>query len=249
MPLLFSSATHNALAEVKAQLVEGEYMLAYLDDNFVSAKPDRIQTIYDLLGERLFSMAGIEFHTGKTRTWSRTGVPPRRIEESGPEAWSWFGIKILGKPVGNDEFVQRLSEERIGKEEHLWRAIVWVPDLQCAWHLLLQCAGPWCHHYLRTLPPSQSAWLAGRHDEGMMETMAQLLGGLPGDEAQKAEVKVTATVPMRFGGPCFEVRRPNCSGSVLGVVGRRTARRAVAGSGQQAAGRTQWTRESGRVPR
>ena len=38
-----------------------------------------------------------------------------------PEAWSWFGINILGTPVCNG---QRLSEERIGKEEHLWRAIV-----------------------------------------------------------------------------------------------------------------------------
>ena len=71
MPLLLSLATHHALAEVKAQLVEGEYLFAYLDDNFVSAKPDRIRTIYDLLGERLFSMAGIELHTGKTRTWNR----------------------------------------------------------------------------------------------------------------------------------------------------------------------------------
>ena len=79
--------------------------------------------------------------------------------------------------------------------------------------------------------------------------MAQLLGGLPGDEAQKAEAKVTATVPMRFGRPCFEVRRPNGFSSVLGVVGRRTARRAVARSGQQEVGRTQRTPECGRVPR
>ena len=120
MPLLFSSATHNALAEVKAQLVEGKFLFAYLDDNSVSAKSDRIRTIYDVLGERLFSMAGIELHTGKTRTWNRTGVPPRRIEELGPEAWSWFDIKILGTPVGNDEFVQRWREERIRKEEHFW---------------------------------------------------------------------------------------------------------------------------------
>ena len=31
-----------------------------------------------------------------------------------------------------------------------------VPDLQCAWQLLVQCAGPRCHHFLRTVPPSQS---------------------------------------------------------------------------------------------
>ena len=73
---------------------------------------------------------------------------------------------------------------------------------------------------------------------------------LEGHRSGLIEAKVTATVPMRFGKPCFEVRRPNGSGSVLGV-GRRTshARRAVARSGEQGAGRTQRTRESGGVPR
>ena len=98
------------------------------------------------------------------------------------------------------EFVRRLSEERISKEQHSWRAIAWVPDLQCAWQILLQCAGPRCHHYLRTLPPSQSDWYARHHDEGMMLAMEQLLGGLPGDEVQQAEAKMIATMPMRLGG-------------------------------------------------
>ena len=122
------------------------------------------------------------------------------MEELGPDVWSGSGIKILGTPVGDDEFVRRLSEERISKEQRLWRAIAWVPDLQCAWQILLQCAGPRCHHYLRTLPPSQSDWSARHHDEGMMLAMEQLLGGLPGDEVQQAEAKVIATMPMRLGG-------------------------------------------------
>ena len=45
------------------------------------------------------------------------------MEELGPDVWSGSGIKILGTPVGDDEFVRRLSEERISKEQHLWRAI------------------------------------------------------------------------------------------------------------------------------
>ena len=120
-------------------------------------------------------------------------MEPRRSATT--EEWSGSGIKVLGTPVGDDE-----SEERISKEQHLWRAIAWVPDLQCAWQIILQCAGPRCHHYLRTLPPSQSEWYARHHDEGMMLAMEQLLGGLPGDEVQQAEAKVIATMPMRLGG-------------------------------------------------
>ena len=39
--------------------------------------------------------------------------------EVGPEVKGCSGIKILETPMGNAEFVQRLSEERIGKEEHV----------------------------------------------------------------------------------------------------------------------------------
>ena len=120
------------------------------------------------------------------------------MAELGNAVWSHEGI--IGTPVGSAEFVQRLSEERIAKEEQLWQAIPWVPDLQSGWQILLQCASPRCHHFLRTLPPSQSAWFAGRLDSGMMETMEEILGGLPGDEVQKGRAKEVATMPMRLGG-------------------------------------------------
>ena len=200
MPLLFSLAIHNALAEVKEQLLDGEFLFAFLDDVYVLAKPDRIRTIYDLLSVKLSTMAGIQLHTGKTRTWNKAGVCPARMAELELSVWSHEGIKILGTPVGSAEFVQRLCEERIAQEEHLWQAIPWVPDLQSGWQILLQCASPRCHHFLRTLPPSESAWYARHHDAGMMEAMEEILGGLPGDEVQKGRAKEIATMPMRLGG-------------------------------------------------
>ena len=187
------------LAEIKEQMFKGEFLFAFLDDVYVMAKPDRIRTIHDLLSVKLSTMAGIQLHTGQTRTWNTAGVCPESMAELGPALWSHEGIKILGTPVGSAEFVQRLSEERIAKEEQLWQTIPWVPDLQSGWQILLQCASPRCHHFLKTLPHSQSACYAGRHDIGMMEAMEEILGGLPGDEVQKG-AKEIATMPMRLGG-------------------------------------------------
>ena len=48
-------------------------------------------------------------------------------------------------------------------------------DLQCAWQIMVQCAGPRCH-FVRTVPPSESGAYAEGHDTGMMETMRFLLG-------------------------------------------------------------------------
>ena len=109
-------------------------------------------------------------------------------------------MKILGTPVGSDEFVEAKIEARLADERLLWEAVSWVPDLQCAWQILLQCAGPRCHHLLRTLPPSQVERYAQGHDEGMMATMETLLEGLPGFPEQKRWAREIATLPMRMGG-------------------------------------------------
>ena len=115
------------------------------------------------------------------------------MPEMGPEVWSPAGLKILGTPVGSAEFVESAIRDRLEKERDLWQAIPKVHDLQCAWQLLLQCAGPRCHHFLRSVPPSQSRTYAEGHDQG-------LLKGLPGDGQQQAVGHQLASLPMRMGG-------------------------------------------------
>ena len=63
------------------------------------------------------------------------------------------------------DFAQAACAARLEEEDKLWEAIKWIPDLQCAWQVLVQCAGPRC--LLRTLPPSHAVAYAQGHDEGM----------------------------------------------------------------------------------
>ena len=156
MPLLFSLAIHNALAAVKEELEAGEMLFAFLDDIYVLSRRDRTRPMYNLLAEKLHLQAGIQLHAGKTRTWKKSGTRPPDVDDLGPDVWHGEGIKVLGTPVGSDVFVQSHTNERLEEENRLWEAIGWVPDAQCAWQILVQCAGPRCHHLLRTMPPSQS---------------------------------------------------------------------------------------------
>ena len=84
--------------------------------------------------------------------WNKAGECPEAIAELGPEVWSPEGVKILGTPIGSGEFVARVVAERSVEEQKLWDALPWVPDVQCVCQVLVQCAGPRCHHFLRTLP-------------------------------------------------------------------------------------------------
>ena len=144
-------------------------LFAYLDDVYVSSPPIRTRDGYNLLQQQLLAGAGIQLHTGKTRVWNRAGTCLPGVEDLGEDVWSPDGIKFLGTPIGSLEFVHRFIERRLEDEGRLWEAVMWVPDFQSAWQILLQCAGPRCHHLLRTLPPSQSTEYASRHDDGMWQ--------------------------------------------------------------------------------
>ena len=141
---------------------------------------DRTRPVYELLAAALFEAAGIRLNEGKTRTWNRAGLRPPDMESLGEEVWCPAGVQALGTPVGTDDFVEALVAERLLDEQRLWQAIPEVPDLQCAWQLLVQCVGPRANHFLRTVPPSQSASYARRHDEGLWRAVDSLLGTLPG---------------------------------------------------------------------
>ena len=147
-------------------------------------------------------MAGIRLHERKTRVWNKAGECPVEIVELGPEVWSPEGVKILGTPVGSGEFVARVVAERLVEEQKLWDALLWIPDVQCAWQVLVQCAGPRCHHLLRTLPPSQTLEFADGHDLGMMQAMESLLGGLTGEVSHWLWAHHLASLPMRLGAGC-----------------------------------------------
>ena len=213
MPLLFSLGIHDSLRAVKERMRPEDELFAYLDDVHVVSPPDRTRGVYNLVEAELLAGAGIRLNIGKTRTWSRGGTRPPDLDDLGEDAWDPEGIKILGTPIGSDDFVQRVLDRRLEDEAKLWTALTWVPDLQCAWQVLLQCAGPRCHHLLRTLPPSQSLEYAARHDEGMMQAMDNLLGGLTGGADEKEVAHHVASLPMRLGG-----------------LGLRSARRMAAGA-------------------
>ena len=200
MPLLFSLGIHDALSEVQQHLQPGECLFAYLDDVYVLSSPERIREVYNMLETTLRAQAGIQLHTGKTRTWNVAGERPEDMEDLGPDVWNLQGVKILGSPVGCEEFVSSFIERRLADEQKLWDAIPSVPDLQCAWQVLLQCAGPRCHHLLRTVPPSLSEVYAQGHDAGMQRTMESLLRTLPGDNSQIEMARHITSVPLRMGG-------------------------------------------------
>ena len=122
MPMLFSLAEHPALEAIQRRLIDGEKLLAYLDDvresweqcsrSLVKSSPDMHRSAY----------------TMGRRRWNRGGATQPGVEEFGrlarlvkPEAVVWRGdtqlpaaqqgVVILGVPIGSPDFVRQQLEE------------------------------------------------------------------------------------------------------------------------------------------
>ena len=189
-------------------MLPGEHLFAYLDDVYVLCKPDRVRVLYELLKSTLKEDTGLDLNEGKTRVYNKGGVKPEGVEELGPQVWAGAldknaaerGLKVLGTPVGTPEFVAAHGKKWAEKEKQLWELLPKLPDLQSAWLLLLQCAGPRFNYRSRTVPPQENLDYAASHDKGMWSTLCALLGkeNLNAEEASKAEG--LATLPLRSGG-------------------------------------------------
>ena len=53
--------------------------------------------------------------------------------------WSPAGVKVLGTPIGTDEFVASQVAERLEDERRLWDALFEAHDLQCARIFFFYC--------------------------------------------------------------------------------------------------------------
>ena len=132
---------------------ENEKLFAFLDDIYVVCDPDRVGDVHQLLQRELWVHARISLHLGKTQVWNRTGECPPACEEMqraalqvDPEARVWKGdvsrprseqgLKILGTPVGQPEYVTTKLDQLIAKHRVLLERIPAVNDLQSGWLLL-----------------------------------------------------------------------------------------------------------------
>ena len=208
MPALFALGLHDTLEAVKAQMLPGEHLFAYLDDVYILCKPERVKKLYDLLEKALKDQTGLKLNTGKTRVYNRGGVQPEGVQELGAEVWvgghdrdaASRGLKVLGTPVGTPEYTEAQGTKWLEKEEKLWTLLPQLPDLQSAWLLLLNCAAPRSNYRSRTVAPQYNGKYAKGHDEGLWATLCALLGKHPLEGLQGRSAAQVATLPLRKGG-------------------------------------------------
>ena len=191
MPCLFALGQHKALLEVRARLHPSDTLYAFLDDIYVTGPPDHTASQFGHVREALARHANIQVHLGKTRAWNSAGEEPPGLlaqlptEDPANPCWtgSWAlaeaqqGAVVLGSPIGSRGFVAEKLTQRLREQDRLLQQLPHVPHLQSAWLLLLYCAAPRCTYLVRTVPPSDTAEFAAKHDAAVLRCLARLLAG------------------------------------------------------------------------
>ena len=177
MPALFALGQHQALVAVQETLQPSERLLAFLDDVYVASVPARIDTVEESLEDKLWRHARISINQGKTQVWTPPDCEHLFFDANGEPSGVWRGdhslptheqgITILATPLGHVDFVQGQLDEKIDEHGVLLDRISKVPDLQCAWLLLLLCAASRANYVLRVVNPALSFRVAQMHDAGI----------------------------------------------------------------------------------
>ena len=194
--------------------------------------PGRVCDIHRLLEESLWAESGIRVHEGKTQLWNAIGESPpghERLQRAAvladPAAVVWRGsedlpshrrgIKVLGTPLGHQDYVRAQLEMLSAHHHTLLARIPMVEDVQSAWLLLVHCASARANHVVRVVEPQMAAAFCQRHDAGVWECLCRILHISPeqGDD-------VTASMPFVLGGIGL---RSACRGSTPAFWARHIA--------------------------
>ena len=157
MPALFALGQHAALVAGQDPFFPTEKLFSFLDDIYAVVKPQRVAEVHATLERELWAHARIHIHQGKTQFWNQGRVDPpdcQRIYAAAqafdPTVVVWRrdatlstedqGVTILGTPLGHWDFVEASLQAKSREHDTLFDRLVAVPDLQCAWLLLLSCA-------------------------------------------------------------------------------------------------------------
>ena len=189
-------------------------LFAYLDDIWLVSKPERVGDLHSIAERELWGRARIRIHSSKTHIWNRFGRKPadcdellRRAEMLDEEARVWTGseipstqqgIKVLGCPLGHEDFVRAQWEATTAKHSALLQARPNVLDVQSAWLLLLHCASARANYQVRVLRPDAVDQFARTHDARVWQCLCNILK-IPEDFVCNLHRRV-ATLPLSLGG-------------------------------------------------
>ena len=86
------------------------------------------------------------------------------------------GVRLLGTPLGHPDFVRAQLASLSTVHDQLLQQVPTIPDLQCAWMMLLYCCAGRANYTLRVVHPELSATFVATMMVHFVDASADFLG-------------------------------------------------------------------------
>ena len=164
---------------------------------------------YDLLADRLHTLAGIELHESKTRVWNRTRECPPAMVVFGYDVWNPRGVKILGTPSNRFGRIRRNQNRgTFGRRKAADRVLGSGPQLRMANFFVMS----------RSEMPSLSPHTSTNSSEEICPRARRKHDGNNGDSVGK--FSRYSRTEEKSPGPGIEIRSPHFCRNKLDIVGQ-----------------------------
>ena len=136
MPAIFSVALAPALHDLQREPSPTEQVLAYFDDVYILASPDRVALLYRRLADLIWQRARLRLNASTTRVWNAADVVPQLA----PDSAVWVGdpalipeqrgLVALGVTLGSPAFIGSDLQQSLARHAGLLQTRPTIHDTQ-----------------------------------------------------------------------------------------------------------------------
>ena len=176
--VIFTLVAHPVILAVRDEVPELKLNSFFLDDSFLVGRTEQLQRALQII-VREGEPRGLRLAPGKSTLWSPSGVVQADNFGYGVRLVTEDGIRVLGSPLGSEEFVKKYLEESVEKCRVISEQLPRLEDHMSSYILTRSCLGiSKFNFHLRTIDCSQFPAILTKFDSMMRDNINTIVGSV-----------------------------------------------------------------------
>ena len=175
---IFTLVVHPVILAVRDEVPDLKLNSFFLDDSFQIGRTEQLQRALQII-VREGEPRGLRLSPGKSTLWSPSGAVQTDNFGYGVRIITEGGVRVLGSPLGSEEFVKKYLEESVEKCRVISEQLPRLEDNMSSYILTRSCLGlSKFNFHLRTIDCSQFPAILTKFDTMMRDNINSIVGSV-----------------------------------------------------------------------